>query len=68
MAARFRFKSVRDGCMLGMVLIQPDGHPKLVAEALMPVDGDWRADVEFYDELEKAYRERLRKTMEQYNN
>lgn len=67
MAVKFSFKSIRDGSMLGMLLIQPDGHPKLVAEVLMPLDNDWRADVEFYDELEKAYRTRLKKAIEQYN-
>lgn len=64
--ARFRFKSIKEDCLLGLVLIQPDGHYRLVAEVLMPMDGDWRADVEFYDELEKAYRTRLRKAIGQY--
>ena len=65
MAARFKFKSIRNGCLLGMYLIQPDGHYRPVAEVIMPMDGDWRADVDFYDELERAYRSRLNKAIGQ---
>lgn len=67
MAAKFNFRSVRDGCRLGMIMFEPCGYHRLVAEVLMPSDGDWRADVEFYDDLEKAYRTRIRKAIEQYN-
>ena len=67
MALKLRFKGIKDGCRIGLVWLQPDGHPRLVVDSIVPMDGDWRADVEFYDELEKAYRNRLRKTLEQCN-
>ena len=57
----FNLKSLFEGNHMGMVLIYPDGTPKLVVEALMPNDGDWRANVAFYDDLEESYRKRLRK-------
>ena len=66
MAVKIQFKSVRCGSEIGLVMIQPDGYPRLVARALMPLDDDWRADVQFYDELERAYKTRMRKAMEQY--
>lgn len=67
MAVKFNFKGVKEGCRIGLVLIQPDGHPRLVVDSIVPMDGDWRADVEFYDDVEKAYRTRLRKAIGQYN-
>ena len=57
----FNLKSLSEGNHLGMVLTYPDGTPKLVLDALMPNDGDWRANVKFYDGVEDLYRERLRK-------
>ena len=66
MSVKIQFKSVRSGSEIGLVMIQPDGYPRLVARATMPLDNDWRADVEFYDELEKAYKSRMRKALEQY--
>lgn len=57
----FKLKSLLEGNHVGMLLIYPDGTPRLVYEALMPNDGDWRANVAFYDEVEESYRKRLRK-------
>ena len=57
----FNFKSLLEGNHLGLVLIYPDGTPKLVAEVLLPSDGDWRANIGFYDDLEEIYRKRLRR-------
>ena len=56
-----KFKSVRDKNIVGLLLSYPDGHPRNVLLAELPIDGDWRADVEFYDEIESAYKKRLRK-------
>ena len=44
-------------------MIYPDGHSRTVLMAELPMDGDWRADVEFYDEIETAYKKRLRKAL-----
>ena len=57
----FHLKSLLEGNHMGMLLIYPDWTPMLVLEALMPNDGDWRANVLFYDEVEESYRKRLRK-------
>lgn len=53
------FKSARDNNIVDLVMIYPDGHPRTVLMAELPVDGDWRADVDFYDEVETAYKKRL---------
>ena len=55
------FKSAIENNVLGLVLIYPDGQPRTVLMAELPIDGDWRADVEFYDDVETAYKKRLRK-------
>ena len=56
---RIGFRSIREGDILGMLLVFPDGSTQNVIMARMPSDGDWRADVEFYDNIEKAYKKRL---------
>lgn len=53
------FKSARQNNILGLLLVYPDGHQRNVLMAELPMDGDWRADVEFYDEIAQAYRKRL---------
>ena len=58
-----RFKSVRQNNIIGLMMIYPDGHPRNVLMAELPMDGDWRADVDFYDEIEQAYKKRLRKAL-----
>ena len=44
-------------------MIYPDGNSRIVLMALLPMDGDWRADVDFYDEIERAYKKRLRRAL-----
>jgi hypothetical protein len=58
-----RFKSIRENNIIGLTMIYPDGHARNVLFAELPMDGDWRADVEFYDEIEEAYKKRLRKAL-----
>lgn len=57
------FKSVRENNIIGMDMIYPDGHSRIVLMAEMPRDGDWRADVEFFDLVENAYKKRLRRAL-----
>lgn len=57
------FRSIRDNNVLGLVLIYPDGQSRTVLMAELPIDGDWRADVEFFDEIENAYKKRLRRAL-----
>lgn len=57
------FKSARDNNVLGLIMIYPDGHPRTVLMAELPIDGDWRADVDFFDEIENAYKKRLRRAL-----
>ncbi len=49
------FKSGRQNNIIGMDMIYPDGHPRTVLMAELPMDGDWRADVDFYDEVEQIW-------------
>lgn len=60
---QIRFKSIRESNIMDVNMVYPDGHPRTVLMAELPMDGDWRADVEFYDEIEQAYRKRLRKAL-----
>ena len=53
-----RFKSFRRGNIIGLTMIYPDGRCCNVMFAEVPVDGDWRADVDFYDDIETAYKKR----------
>ena len=57
------FKSKRENNIIGLDMIYSDGHPRTVLMAELPMDGDWRADVDFYDEVEQAYKKRLRKAL-----
>ena len=50
-----RFKSVRQNNIIGLMMIYPDGHPRNVLMAELPMDGDWRADVDFRTSLQKAF-------------
>ena len=59
-----RFKSIRQNNMIGLIMIYPDGRQRNVVWAEMPLDGDWRADVEFYDEIEAAYKKRLHRALQ----
>ena len=59
-----KFKSVRQNNIIGLMMIYPDGHPRNVLMAELPMDGDWRADVDFYDEIEQAYKKRLRRALQ----
>ena len=56
-----RFKSFRRGNIIGLTMIYPDGRCCNVMFAEVPVDGDWRADVDFYDDIEKAFAQSLSK-------
>lgn len=58
-----RFKSVRKDNIIGLIMVYPGGHARNVLMAELPMDGDWRADVDFYDEIETAYKKRLRRAL-----
>lgn len=55
-----RIKSVRDENILGINLVYEDDTSRRVALIEMPPDGDWRADIEFYDAFIEIYVKRLR--------
>lgn len=57
------FKSARKDNIIGLIMFYPDGHPRTVLMAELPMDGDWRADVDFFDEIETAYKKRLRRAL-----
>jgi hypothetical protein len=54
-------KSQRQGNWIGLALVYPNGTVDTVVMAAMPPDNDWRATIEFYDELVRIYRKRLNK-------
>lgn len=56
-----KLKSQRNGNWIGLALVYPSGAIETVAMALMPPDNDWRASIEFYDNLVQIYRKRLNK-------
>lgn len=58
-----RFKSIRQRNIIGLLMIYPDGQSRNVLMAELPLDGDWRADVDFYDEIEAAYKKRIRRAI-----
>lgn len=58
-----RLKSQRSGNMIGLAMVYPSGAVETVVMALMPPDNDWRATIEFYDDLVQIYKKRLSKFM-----
>lgn len=58
-----KMKSQRHGNWVGLALVYPNGTMETVVMAAMPPDNDWRATVEFYDELVRIYRKRLNKAL-----
>ena len=54
-----RLKSKMERNIMGMVMVFEDSSWDTVVMAKMPPDGDFRANVEFYDDLAKAYKKRL---------
>jgi hypothetical protein len=56
-----KMKSQRQGNWIGLALVYPNGTVDTVVMAAMPPDNDWRATIEFYDELVRIYRKRLNK-------
>lgn len=57
------FRGNREGNKISIKMISPTGEQKTVITMDMPQGGDWRADVDFYDEIEAAYKKRLRKAL-----
>ncbi len=55
------FRNVREGNVLGVVMVFPTGAERLVAWMEVPYRGDFRADVEAYDDFLKLYKKRLKK-------
>lgn len=54
-----RIRSKVKGNLIGMDLVYEDGTYDTVAMVLMPPDGDFRATIEYYDDMAKAYKKRL---------
>lgn len=54
-----KLRSRMKGNIIGIDLVFEDGSFDTVAMIAMPPDGDFRATVEFYDTVAKAYRKRL---------
>lgn len=54
-----RLRSRAERNIIGIQLVFEDGSFDTVVMAAMPPDGDFRANVEFYDDVAKAYKKRL---------
>lgn len=54
-----KLKSRANKNLIGIDLVYEDGSYETVAMVLMPPDGEFRATIEFYDDMAKAYRKRL---------
>ena len=59
----YRLKAIRDGDVIYIGIIYADGSSSLIGAFLLPCDGQWRYDVEFYDAILDAYRKRYSKIM-----
>ena len=62
--SKIHFRSIRDNNQLGIVMVFPDGSERLVAWMEVPYKGDWRADVDVYDDFVKIYVKRLKRALE----
>ena len=60
-----RLRSKMEGNVIGIDLVFEDGSWDTVVMATMPPDRDFRANVEFYDDVAKAYRKRLQSWTDQ---
>lgn len=60
---KISFKSIRQNNIIGLIMVYPDGQQRNVLIAELPMDGDWRADITFYDAIEAAYKTRLRRAL-----
>lgn len=56
-----KFQGHKEGHKISIKMIVPTGEQKTVITMDIPQGGDWRADVDFYDEIEAAYKKRLRR-------
>ncbi len=59
-----KFKGCKTGQKINISMVIPTGEQKTVITREMPQGGDWRADVDFYDEIEQAYKKRLRRVLQ----
>ena len=57
---RIRLKSEKKGNWIGIALLYPNGATEIAVMALMPPDRDWRATMEFYDDLVRIYKKRIK--------
>ena len=61
MARPFHLTTIRNGNVIRVVfIIDGIGTKEVIAEFLLPSDGQWRKDVTFLDDIQKAYYNRLK--------
>lgn len=61
MARPFHLTSIRDGNVIRIVMIIDSiGKRDIIGQFLLPSDGQWRKDVTFLDDIQKAYYNRLK--------
>lgn len=61
MARPFHLTSIRDGNVIKIVMIIDSiGKRDIIGQFLLPSDGQWRKDMTFVDDIQKAYFNRLK--------
>lgn len=63
MTRSFHLTTVRSGNVINVLLVSDIGIKETIGQFLLPNDGQWRLDVDFLDDIQEAYRKRLRKTI-----
>lgn len=58
---RIRFRMAREGNIVAIFVIYPDESCKQIALYEVPNDRNWRADVDFYDNIKEVYKKRYTK-------
>lgn len=57
----YHLTTIRSGDVISLIQIYMDGSRVEIARFLLPSDGQWRADVDFLDDIMNAYKTRLKK-------
>lgn len=60
---KYNLTTVRNGNTISLLQVFQDGSRTEIARFLLPADGQWRLDVEFLDNIEGAYKKRLKRRL-----
>lgn len=60
---KYNLTTVRNGNTISLLQVFQDGSRTEIARFLLPVDGQWRLDVDFLDDIVGAYKRRLKRRL-----